>query len=174
MGLSNLPLASGHAHAKAFGRLGWTLDEKRRGRGTHLLLTKPGQRATLSIPVHKQVKRTIIADLIKLTGRSEEEYLRAFAGEVIPDKEDLGYAKAAYWIYEDMTVHTATVHRGDCRYCNHGSGMGRGRIKRDSRWLPCEGSSEQEIRSVGIQPNSMLRKCGASPCRDDTALAWLA
>ena len=21
-----------------------------------------------------------------------------------------------YWVYEDMTVHTATVHRGECRY----------------------------------------------------------
>lgn len=84
MGLANLPLASGHAHAQAFVRLGWTLDPKRRGRGTHLLLTKSGMRATLSIPDHKEVKRTIIASLIKHADVSEEQYLRAFRGEPLP------------------------------------------------------------------------------------------
>lgn len=77
-----------------------------------------------------------------------------------------------YWIYEDMTVHTATVHRGDCSYCNHGAGMGHGRDEHANRWLGYYGS-EHEIRSAPIQANSMLRKCGASPCRDDVALAWL-
>jgi predicted RNA binding protein YcfA (HicA-like mRNA interferase family) len=86
MGHSNLPLANGHTHAKAFERLGWTLDKKRRGRGKHLRLTKPGNRATLSIPDHREVKRTIIAELIKLTGESEEKYLRAFAGEDFCDR----------------------------------------------------------------------------------------
>jgi len=86
MGLSNLPLANGHAHAKAFVRLGWTLDSKRRGRGKHLLLTKRGMRATLSIPDHNPVKRTIIASLIKLADVSEEKYLRAFAGETFADE----------------------------------------------------------------------------------------
>ena len=78
-----------------------------------------------------------------------------------------------YWIYEDMTVHTATVHRGDCSYCNHGAGMGHGRNEHASRWRRCNSGSESDIRSVRIRPNSMLRKCLASPCRDDTTLAWL-
>lgn len=90
MGLSNLPLASGHAHAKAFVRIGWTLDTKHRGRGKHLRLTKRGMRATLSIPDHREVKRTIIADLIKLAEVSEEKYLLAFAGETFTDETDLG------------------------------------------------------------------------------------
>jgi hypothetical protein len=85
MGLANLPLASGHAHAHAFVRLGWNLDQKRRGRGKHLLLTKSGIRATLSIPDHKQVKRTIIASLIKLADVDEDKYLRAFGGEKFDD-----------------------------------------------------------------------------------------
>lgn len=116
---------------------------------------------TLSIPDHREVKRTIIAGLIKVAGTSEEVYLRAFGGETISDD---------YWVYEDMTVHTATVHRGDCQYCNHGAGMGRGRIERDSRWLGPH-SAEDEIRSASIRANSMLRKCGAGPCRDDPVLA---
>jgi hypothetical protein len=81
MGQSNLPLASGQEHVKAFQRLGWIYDTKRRGRGKHLLLTKPGKRPTLSIPDHQQVKRTIIAALIKLAGVSEEEYIKAFYGK---------------------------------------------------------------------------------------------
>lgn len=78
MGLSNLPLASGSEHVKAFQRLDWELDPRRRGRGKHFLLTKPGMRPTLSIPDHHQVKRTIIAAQIKLAGISEEKYLKAF------------------------------------------------------------------------------------------------
>ena len=81
MGLANLPLASGHAHAAAFVRLGWVLDSKRRGRGSHFLLTKSGMRPTLSIPNQREVKRTIIASLIKTAGESEDRYLRAFKGE---------------------------------------------------------------------------------------------
>jgi hypothetical protein len=67
-------------HVKAFQRLEWILDTKRRGRGKHFLLTKPGMRATLSIPDHHQVKRTIIAAQIKLAGVTEEQYLTAFRG----------------------------------------------------------------------------------------------
>lgn len=78
MGLSNLPLASGDKHAAAFERLGWTRDRKRRGRGKHILLTKPGMRATLSIPDHHEVKRTIIASLLALADITEKDYLREF------------------------------------------------------------------------------------------------
>ena len=79
---------------------------------------------------------------------------------------------SGYWIYEDKTVHTATVHRADCQYCNHGAGKGYGRIERDSQWHGPYGS-EDGIRTAPIRANSMLRRCGASPCRDDVALAWL-
>jgi hypothetical protein len=78
MGQSNLPLANGDAHACAFERLGWIRDLKRRGRGAHILLTKPGMRPTLSIPDQHEVKRTIIAKQIKLAEVTEEQYLKAF------------------------------------------------------------------------------------------------
>lgn len=84
-----------------------------------------------------------------------------------------GRAMSEYWIYEDMTVHLAMVHRGDCRYCNHGAGMGRGRDENASRWLEVGTGSESEIRSAPIQADSMLRRCGVRPCRNDPALAWL-
>jgi len=78
MGLSDLPLASGEKHAACFERLGWTRDLKRRGRGSHILLTKKGMRPTLSIPNHKEVKRTIIAKLITLAGTTQEQYIKKF------------------------------------------------------------------------------------------------
>ena len=84
MGQSNLPLGSGEEHCRAFERLGWIRDHKRRGRGVHILLTKQGVRATLSIPDHHEVKRTIIAKMIKLAGVTEEKYVEAFC-----DKLDL-------------------------------------------------------------------------------------
>lgn len=87
MGLANLPLASGTAHVNAFRRLGWKLNTTRRGRGKHFLMTKDGHRATLSIPDHREVKRAIIAGLIKAAGTSEEMYLRAFGGETITDDQ---------------------------------------------------------------------------------------
>lgn len=78
MGLSDLPLANAERHAACFERLGWARDTKRRGRGVHILLTKEGERATLSIPIQREVKRTIIAKLISLAGISQEKYLEEF------------------------------------------------------------------------------------------------
>jgi predicted RNA binding protein YcfA (HicA-like mRNA interferase family) len=74
MGQADLPLAPGDAHARAFERCGWSIRQRR----NHIILTKPGVRATLSIPDHREVKRALIAKLIKQAGMSEAEYLAAF------------------------------------------------------------------------------------------------
>jgi hypothetical protein len=78
MGLSDLPLASAEKHAACFERLGWTRDYKRRGRGVHILLTKEGERATLSIPIQREVKRPLLAGLIRAAGISQEQYIKKF------------------------------------------------------------------------------------------------
>jgi predicted RNA binding protein YcfA (HicA-like mRNA interferase family) len=78
MGLSDLPLANAERHAACFERLGWTRDWKRRGRGSHILLTKKGMRATLSIPDHREVKRTVLAGLIRAAGTTQEKYIEEF------------------------------------------------------------------------------------------------
>jgi HicA toxin of bacterial toxin-antitoxin, len=78
MGLSDLPLASAEVHAACFERLGWTRDRKRRGRGVHILLTKEGVRATLSIPIQREVKRPLLAGLIRAAGITQEEYIAEF------------------------------------------------------------------------------------------------
>jgi len=75
VGQQNLPLASGEDHACAFEACGWV----RRKTGNHIVLTKPGHAATLSVPNHKQVKRGLLQKQMKLAELSEHEYLTAFA-----------------------------------------------------------------------------------------------
>lgn len=77
-----------------------------------------------------------------------------------------------YWIYENLVAHEAIVHRADCGLCDDGTGPGT-LPEVAGRWLPCDGSSESEIRSVPIRPDSKLRKFGITECRKDPALAWL-
>jgi hypothetical protein len=72
---------------KAFAVFGWTWDGKRRGRGTHFILTKPGMRPTLSIPNHHEVKRTLIAAQIALACITEADYVSAFHGTYKPPDE---------------------------------------------------------------------------------------
>jgi predicted RNA binding protein YcfA (HicA-like mRNA interferase family) len=57
---------------KAFERLGW---EVARQRGSHIIMTKPGHIATLSIPDHPKVARGTLRSLIAKAGISLEEFL---------------------------------------------------------------------------------------------------
>lgn len=77
MGQSDLPVANADRHAKAFARLGWIV-QPRRGKGSHLLLTKPGVRWTITLPTHGDVKRGLLAAQIKGAGLTIEDYCRAF------------------------------------------------------------------------------------------------
>jgi predicted RNA binding protein YcfA (HicA-like mRNA interferase family) len=76
LGLKNLPLASGEKHVRAFERLGWTVARP----GNHIVMTRPGHRAALSIPNHAEVKRTVLQKLIRAAGVTEQQYLKAFKG----------------------------------------------------------------------------------------------
>jgi len=42
-----------------------------------------------------------------------------------------------FWVYENWRAHghRATVHRGDCAHCNHGSGQHGGTRSDNGRWL---------------------------------------
>ena len=65
-----------------------------------------------------------------------------------------------WWVYEDKTVHTATVHHGYCPYCNNGHGRGAGRNERESTWHGPY-ASEAEAKAAPIRTNSMFRDCGS-------------
>jgi predicted RNA binding protein YcfA (HicA-like mRNA interferase family) len=58
--------------AKVFERLGW---EIARQRGSHIIMTKPGHLATLSIPDHHFVARGTLRSLMAKSGVSLEELL---------------------------------------------------------------------------------------------------
>ena len=59
---------------KAFRKLGW---EIARQRGSHIIMTKPGHIATLSIPEHSEVARGTLRGLIFKAGLTVEQFLEA-------------------------------------------------------------------------------------------------
>jgi predicted RNA binding protein YcfA (HicA-like mRNA interferase family) len=68
MVLSDLPLAKATDLCKVFRRS-----------GNHITLTHPNApRVTLSIPNHKEVKRTLLHKQILRAGRTDEEFRKTF------------------------------------------------------------------------------------------------
>jgi predicted RNA binding protein YcfA (HicA-like mRNA interferase family) len=72
--MSRLGIYSGVQVVKVFQSAGWTVV---RQRGSHIVMEKPGQETTLSIPVHKgkNIKRGTLRALIKDAGMSVEDFL---------------------------------------------------------------------------------------------------
>jgi predicted RNA binding protein YcfA (HicA-like mRNA interferase family) len=63
---------SGKDAVKAFEKAGW----KKVGQvGSHLVMTKEGMRANLSIPQHKELSVGTLRALIRNTGMSVEEFI---------------------------------------------------------------------------------------------------
>jgi predicted RNA binding protein YcfA (HicA-like mRNA interferase family) len=69
-----VPLLRPQEVVRAFQRLGW---EVTRQRGSHIILTKPGHIATLSVPNHPQVARGTLRSLIAKGALTIEEFLEA-------------------------------------------------------------------------------------------------
>lgn len=67
-----LPHVSGEEAVKAFQRDGWQLV---RQRGSHLIMVKDGQIASLSIPNHKEVARGTLRALIRNAGLTVHDFL---------------------------------------------------------------------------------------------------
>ncbi len=59
---------------KAFQKLGWQVARRR---GSHIIMTKEGNIATLSIPNHPEVARGTLRSLISRSGLTVEEFLKA-------------------------------------------------------------------------------------------------
>jgi predicted RNA binding protein YcfA (HicA-like mRNA interferase family) len=71
-----VPLVRPQEAIRAFERLGWQV-APRRGKGSHMILTKAGHIATLSIPNHPQVARGTLRSLIAKAGLTVEQFLAA-------------------------------------------------------------------------------------------------
>ncbi len=67
-----LPQLSGRETAQAFELLGWKVV---RQKGSHIILIKDGQVATLSVPDHKEVAKGTLRSLIRSAGLTVSEFL---------------------------------------------------------------------------------------------------
>jgi predicted RNA binding protein YcfA (HicA-like mRNA interferase family) len=70
--MSKLGNTSGKDAVKAFNRAGW---QSMGQVGSHLVMTKPGQRANLSIPQHKELSVGTLRALIRASGMTVDEFL---------------------------------------------------------------------------------------------------
>jgi len=70
--MAAVPLLKPREVVKAFEKLGW---EVARTRGSHIIMTKAGHIATLSIPDHPHVARGTLRSLMARAGISLEEFL---------------------------------------------------------------------------------------------------
>ena len=71
-----VPLVRPQEAVRAFERLVWEVAQQR-GKGSHIILTKAGHIATLSVPNHPQVARGTLRSLIAKAGLTVEEFLVA-------------------------------------------------------------------------------------------------
>ena len=69
-----VPLLRPHQVVRAFESFGWQVA---RQRGSHIIMTKDGHIATLSIPNHQQVARGTLRSLIQKSGLTIEQFVEA-------------------------------------------------------------------------------------------------
>ena len=69
-----LPDLSGREVVRNFQRFGWNIA---RQRGSHIILTKQGEQATLSVPNHRSVAKGTLRSLIRLAGLTVDEFCAA-------------------------------------------------------------------------------------------------
>jgi predicted RNA binding protein YcfA (HicA-like mRNA interferase family) len=70
--MGQLANISGKAAVKAFERAGWSV----RGQvGSHVMMTKEGMRANLSVPQHKDLSLGTLRKLIRVAGLTVDEFL---------------------------------------------------------------------------------------------------
>jgi len=67
-----LPVLSGRKTVRVFEKLGWQVA---RQRGSHIVMTKEGEIATLSIPDHKEIAKGTLRSLIRMAGITVDEFL---------------------------------------------------------------------------------------------------
>jgi predicted RNA binding protein YcfA (HicA-like mRNA interferase family) len=68
---SSLPTLSGREAVRALSHAGWQLA---RQKGSHMILVKPGNMATLSVPDHREVSKGTLRSLIRASGLTVEQF----------------------------------------------------------------------------------------------------
>ena len=72
--MASVPVLKPREVIKALEKFGW---EVTRQKGSHIILTKKGHIATLSIPNHPEVARGTLRSLISRAGVNLDEFLKA-------------------------------------------------------------------------------------------------
>jgi predicted RNA binding protein YcfA (HicA-like mRNA interferase family) len=70
--LGKLGNISGKEAVKAFEKVGW---QSRGQVGSHRILTKPGVRSNLTVPMHAELKQGLLRTLIKVADLTVDEFL---------------------------------------------------------------------------------------------------
>jgi len=73
-----LPVVSGREAVTAFERAGWHV---KRRKGSHIILTKPGSLASLSVPDHRELDRGLLHKLIRKAELTVEEFIELLRGK---------------------------------------------------------------------------------------------
>ena len=71
---SKLPVLSGRQVVRAFELFGWQVA---RQASSHIVMTKPGELVTLSVPDHKEVARGTLRSLIRSANLTVDEFVAA-------------------------------------------------------------------------------------------------
>lgn len=71
---STLPVLSGREVVRVFKSFGW---EVARQSGSHIILVKEGEFATLSVPDHREVAKGTLRSLIRASGLTVSEFVAA-------------------------------------------------------------------------------------------------
>lgn len=69
-----IPVLSGREVVRVLEGFGWRVVRKS---GSHMIMTKEGHMATLSIPDHREVAKGTLRSLIRAAGLNMEEFLKA-------------------------------------------------------------------------------------------------
>ena len=65
-----------------------------------------------------------------------------------------------FWVYEHFANKRARIHTGDCRYCNHGKGVGGDQTNNDDKWHgPFASFAEAEKAAAALKQKD-TRACG--------------
>ncbi|MCU0833666.1 MAG: type II toxin-antitoxin system HicA family toxin [Chromatiaceae bacterium] len=69
-----LPVLSGREVVRVFEALGWSVA---RQSGSHIILVKDGEMATLSVPDHREVAKGTLRGLIRAAGLTVADFMAA-------------------------------------------------------------------------------------------------
>ena len=72
--MASLPDLNGREVVRVFERFGWNVV---RQSSSHIIMTKDGEIATLSVPDHKEVAKGTLRSLIRAANLTIDEFVRA-------------------------------------------------------------------------------------------------